>query len=137
LAPTFTGSCGVVPSSPAAGSFFNVGQTPVTVTGTPVGGGTTTTNMFIVTVNDTQAPQITCPADITTPATSGAGAVVNFNVTASDNCAGVGVNSDHASGSIFPIGTTAVMSTATDAATNTATCSFNVAVAAPVIISEF
>ena len=136
-APTYTGSCGVVTSTPARGSFFNTGPTTVNVVGTPVGGGATTNTSFTVTVNDTQQPNITCPADIVTAATSGSGAVVNFNVTATDNCSGVNVVSTPASGSTFPIGTTQVMSTATDASNNTANCTFNVTVAAPVIISEF
>jgi len=49
-------------------------------------------------------------------------------VTATDNCPGVTVESDPASGSTFPLGTTTVTATATDAAGNTSTCSFTVAV---------
>jgi hypothetical protein len=54
--------------------------------------------------------------------------VVNFTVTASDNCPGVTVTSTPASGSVFSVGTTTVNSTATDTSGNTASCSFTVTV---------
>jgi len=83
----------------------------------------------IITVNDQTPPTITCPANITvfTPVGS-CTAVVNFTVTASDNCGAVTVVSVPASGSVFPIGTTTVTSTATDACGMTATCTFTVTV---------
>ncbi len=49
-APTFTGSCGVVTSTPPSGSFFPVGTTTVTVKGTRQD-GTMTVSSFTVTVN--------------------------------------------------------------------------------------
>lgn len=57
-------------------------------------------------------------------------AVVNYTVTATDNCPGVTVTriAGPASGSAFPIGVTTVTHRATDAAGNTSTCSFNVTV---------
>jgi hypothetical protein len=94
--------------------------------------GTGPTCSFTVTVNDTQPPTITCPANIFVaaqahcpPTTS---RTVNFTVTASDNCPGVTVVCSPASGSIFPVGTTTVTCTATDTSNNTATCSFTVTV---------
>jgi hypothetical protein len=54
--------------------------------------------------------------------------VVNFTTTASDNCPGVAVVCNPASGSCFPLGVTTVTCTATDAVGNTATCSFPVSV---------
>ncbi len=51
-------------SVPACGSFFPVGTTTVTSTATD-GAGNTATCSFTVRVNDTQAPVITCPANIT------------------------------------------------------------------------
>ncbi|NOT50058.1 MAG: HYR domain-containing protein [Chitinophagaceae bacterium] len=83
----------------------------------------------IITVNDQTAPIITCPASfsVTTPFGS-CTAVVNFNVTATDNCGAVTVVSVPASGSVFPIGNTLVTSTATDACGMTSTCSFTVTV---------
>lgn len=123
-APTSTGTCGPITSSPASGSFFPVGLT--TVTATASGGGMCT---FTVRVNDVQPPTITCPANITVGNSPGqCGATVTFAPTASDNCPGVTVSSSPASGSFFPRGTTTVTSTATDASGNTATCTFTVTV---------
>src|SRR6188474_859214 len=84
---------------------------------------------FKVTVVDAQAPVITCPANITRVNDPGqCGAVVNYAVTATDNCTGVTVTILPASGSFFPVGITIVNAKATDAAGNTATCSFTVTV---------
>lgn len=115
--PTTTGGCGTVTATPASGSFFPIGTTTVTVTSTA---GPTCT--FTITVNDTQPPTITCPSNI---ALCGSQAV-SFTVTASDNCPGLTLVSVPASGSVFPVGITTVTSTATDAAGNTATCTFTV-----------
>src|SRR4029453_8521280 len=48
--------------------------------------------------------------------------------TASDNCPGVSLGSNHNPGDTFPVGPTTVTYTATDGAGNTATCSFTVTV---------
>jgi hypothetical protein len=56
--------------------------------------------------------------------------------TASDNCPGVTLTSDHAPGSTFPVGATLVTYTASDAANHTTTASFTVTVVdntAPVV----
>jgi hypothetical protein len=127
-APTSSGGCGAITCSPASGSFFPKGTTTVTCT-SGTGGGSCS---FTVTVNDTQPPTITCPANIavaapaTCPPTSGR--PVTFAPTASDNCPGVTVVCTPASGSIFPVGTTTVTCTATDTSGNTATCTFTVTV---------
>lgn len=86
---------------------------------------------FTVTVNDTQPPTITCPANVTAMTTAScpisAGGSVSFPApTASDNCPGVTTVCVPASGSMFPVGTTTVTCTATDASGNTASCSFSV-----------
>src|SRR5258705_6952848 len=56
------------------------------------------------------------------------GAAVSFTLpAATDNCPGVGaVTSTPVSGSVFPVGTTAVVCTVTDAHGNTQTSTFNV-----------
>ncbi|MGA9770894.1 MAG: HYR domain-containing protein [Blastocatellia bacterium] len=94
------------------------------------GGGGGTTCTFTITVNDTQPPVITCPANVTavTPTVGDPCTVVNFTTTASDNCPGVTVVCNPPSGSCFPVGVTTVTCTATDAAGNTATCTFTVSV---------
>ena len=124
-------------SSPASGSTFLKGPTTVTVTATDASGNQDV-DTFTVTVNDTQAPAITCPANIVVDAPEGeCAAQVNFSITAQDNCPGtVTINSSPASGSVFPVGTTTVNASATDASGNVANCSFTVTVrdkTAPVI----
>jgi hypothetical protein len=127
-APTTTGTCGTVTCSPASGSFFPVGTTTVTCT-TSAGPSCP----FTITVVDTQPPSITCPGNVTAVAAVSCpntlSTTVNFPPpVASDNCPGVTVVCVPPSGSIFPVGTTTVTCTATDASGNTATCSFTVSV---------
>jgi dipeptidyl aminopeptidase/acylaminoacyl peptidase len=79
--------------------------------------------------SDTTKPTLNLPSDITKEATGSDGAQVTYNVTATDeNPANPDVNCSRSSGSIFPIGTTQVNCSATDAAGNEATSSFNVTV---------
>ena len=123
---TLTGTCGNATYLPPSGSFFPVGTT--TVNASTTAGPSCT---FTVTVNDTQPPTITCPANITVnenPVGSH-GAVVSYPAPAiSDNCPDATVDSVPPSGSTFPVGTTTVTATATDGSGNTATCSFTVTV---------
>src|SRR4029079_121048 len=56
------------------------------------------------------------------------GANVSFSATATDNCPGTTISYSPVSGSFFPVGTTTVTATATDAAGHTATCTFTVTV---------
>ena len=130
FAPTATDNCPgtVVTSVPASGSVFPVGTTTVNVSATDAAGNTATCS-FDVTVNDNENPVVSCPADIVVNNDPGVcGATVNFAPTATDNCPGTVITSVPASGSVFPIGTTTVNVTATDASGNTATCSFDVTV---------
>jgi uncharacterized repeat protein (TIGR01451 family) len=118
----------VTRSGVPAGNIFPVGNTIVTYTATDASGNTATDTQM-VTVIDNTVPIISCPANIVVSNDPGlCSAVVTFSVTATDNCPGVTVNTDIASGSTFPKGTTTVNATATDAAGNTATCSFTVTV---------
>ncbi|HEY2974567.1 MAG TPA: immunoglobulin-like domain-containing protein [Pyrinomonadaceae bacterium] len=121
------GSLSVTRTGVPAGNVFPVGTTTITYSAND--GYNTGTATQTVTVIDNTAPTISCPADIIVSNAAGlCSAVVNFSVTASDNCAGVTVNTDIASGSTFPKGTTTVHATATDASGNTSTCSFTVTV---------
>jgi HYR domain-containing protein len=90
-----------------------------------------------ITVIDNTPPSISCPGNIIVNAISGTCASpVNFTATATDNCSVPTVTTDHLSGSSFPVGTTTVHATATDAAGNSSACSFTVTVKdidAPVI----
>lgn len=83
-----------------------------------------------VTINiDGTPPVIEVPADITEHATGPDGARVNYSATATDNVDGdVAVDCSPASGSTFPVGATQVNCSATDAAGNEATKTFNVSV---------
>ena len=77
-------------------------------------------------------PNITVPAEIVTPATSGSGATVTYSFEATDTDALVkSLNCLPASGATFPVGTTKVECTAVDGHENKATASFNVTVTAP------
>lgn len=81
---------------------------------------------------DTTPPSLTLPASIKTEATSSAGAVVNYSVAATDNVdTNPTIDCAPASGSVFPIGTTLVNCTATDASNNTASDNFTVNVDNP------
>jgi hypothetical protein len=114
-----------------SGSAFPVGTTTNTYVATDDAGNTSSCS-FTVRVNDTQAPTITCPGNITVTSPAGScTAVVNYTATVNDNCPGatVQVVSGLASGSAFPVGTTTVILRAVDAAGNvSANCSFTVTV---------
>jgi sugar lactone lactonase YvrE len=74
-------------------------------------------------------PTITCPGNIVQSTDQGeCTAVVKYTLTTEDFCPGVTVESSPASGSEFPRGITLVTATATDLASNTATCTFAVTV---------
>ena len=122
-----SGPCGEVTYSMPSGSFFPVGTTAVNVS-TASGSQCT----FNVTVTDGQAPAITCNSDITVQAPAGQNsAVVEYPpALVADNCAGATTVYDPPSGSSFPIGTTTVIGTSTDASGNTMMCTFKVTVTA-------
>jgi hypothetical protein len=83
---------------------------------------------------DTQPPVLVgCPTNQTLTTAAGATcATANWTApTATDNCTTPSVSSTYASGFCFPVGTTTVTYTATDAKNNAATCSFTVQVSQP------
>jgi HYR domain. len=118
--------------TPSSGSLFPIGTTTVVCTATDSHGNTGSASFTVtVTFADTTAPTFTLvPSPITAEATSAAGAVVAYTISATDNsgatpttdCAG------HGSGSTFPLGVTTVTCTASDAAGNSASASFPVTV---------
>jgi len=78
---------------------------------------------------DTTPPVLTLPANIAADATSPAGAVVTFTVTATDDIdPNPTVSCSPASGATFAIGATSVSCTATDQSRNTSSRSFVVTV---------
>ncbi|MFL6257850.1 MAG: HYR domain-containing protein [Pyrinomonadaceae bacterium] len=111
-----------------SGSTFPLGTTQVTATATDSAGNTTSAT-FSVTVRDTKGPALSLPPDIVVEAVSAQGAVATFSATAEDTVGGtVQVSLTPQSGSTFPLGTTGVHATATDAAGNTSTGTFKVIV---------
>jgi hypothetical protein len=91
--------------------------------------GNTGTGSFTVTVRDVTAPVLSLPSPISVKATSPAVAVVTFTATSQDDDGqSYPVTCTPASGSIFPIGTNTVHCSATDAAGNTGTGTFQVIV---------
>ena len=82
-----------------------------------------------VTVVDTTPPVITCPSNIVVTTCTNAGVVINYTITATDNCcSNVTIGSTPRSGSVFQPGITTVSCTATDCCGNVSVCSFTVTV---------
>jgi hypothetical protein len=115
---------------PAAGSLLPLGTTTVSCSATD-SGGLTTRGSFQVTVRDTTAPELSgVPSSIYAVTGSSTGMAVTYpRPTASDL-----VDPDPrvacapASGSTFPVGTTTVRCSATDASDNASTAQFSVTV---------
>lgn len=114
--------------SPASGAVFPLGTTTVACSVTD-SGNLSDTGSFSVTVVDSTAPLLALPGDMTAEATSAGGASVGFSTSATDAVDGLmSVACDHASGDTFSLGTTTVSCSATDAAGNPASGSFDVTV---------
>ncbi len=78
---------------------------------------------------DVMAPTVSCPDDMTVKTASDVGAQVTFATpSATDNDGTPTIETTPASGDMFPVGTTTVTVTATDAASNTASCTFDIIV---------
>lgn len=130
---------GVRSDASALSASYPKGITTIIWTATDASGNQSTCTQTI-TVTDTEAPVIAAIADINAIATSAAGAVVNYTAPiGTDNCPGATtvMTAGLASGSTFPIGTTVVTYTVTDASGLTASTSFNITVVgiAPVIVA--
>jgi len=76
-----------------------------------------------------------CASNITVTASSPSGATVSYTSSAGSGCAGAGITCSPPSGSLFPIGTTAVSCLATDACGQTASCTFTVTVVKPALLA--
>jgi hypothetical protein len=121
-----------VSCSPASESVFPIDSTDVICVAQDAEGNTADAS-FTVTVQDTTGPVLTVPSDINEEASSADGRVISFATSAIDAVSGsVGVSCVPASGSTFPIGTTAVDCSAFDAADNLGEAHFSVTVRRPV-----
>ena len=153
-----SGSCGAVSNTPGSGSFFPVGTHSI-ISQSELNGGTCT---FTVTVLDSNPPTIMCPPDVTVTAPEGethmSVAVGTPTINASGGGTVVAVRSDdtpavtdengtiiqpavvHAVTDPYPIGSTGITWTVTDAGGRKATCTQTITVVAaadrpPVTIS--
>jgi hypothetical protein len=113
-----------VTESPSAS--FGLGRHAVTLTASD--GAASDWCEGSVTVVDTAKPVITCPLSVEVTANSGLGLVVQYGVSARDNCGPAPFTCSHPSGLLFPLGLTNVTCTAKDDSGNTASCSFGVRV---------
>lgn len=108
----------VVTCTVVSGSSFTLGETVVTCTATDANNNTGT-GTFTVKVQDTTAPVLTVPADKTVEATGPQTLVELGQATADDSCPLVTITNN--APTTFPVGTTVVTWTATDANGNTST----------------
>ena len=128
----------------ASGSTFPIGTTTNCFTVTDASGNMASC-CFDITINDTEDPSITCPADVSVMTDMGQcnAVVINIAAMADDNCSVASVSYtlsgattgasplmgiNDASGTTFEVGVTTVEYLVTDASGNTLTCSFTVTV---------
>jgi hypothetical protein len=111
-----------------SGSYFDVGVTTATCI-TVDASGNADTSSFDVVVNDTEAPVLDNPGAVSVPNDPGqCGAVVDFVLTATDNCSETTIFYNPPSGSFFGLGSTMIKAVAIDAAGNADTLLFGVTV---------
>lgn len=137
VAPTATDNCSTpsVSSTHTTAFCFPVGTSTVVYTAADALGNKATCS-FNITVtynacaNDVTPPTIAnCPASQTITTTTNACKAATWTApTATDNCGTPTLTTSHASGFCFPVGTTTVSYTATDAKLNKSTCNFNITV---------
>ncbi len=106
--------------------IYPQGPTTVTFTATDSTGNSASCSVT-VTVVDTTAPEILCPADVRVEQGASGVTIVPLNVTAYDIC-DPNPNVTSNAPDTYPLGTTNVTFTATDASGNSANCSVSVTV---------
>ena len=119
---------GTVVCTPASGTTFQFGSTPVSCTVTDAAGRGASSS-FNVVVTSTAAPTLASHADVSNSVSSCTAPTVSYTAPVASGCNTPGtVVCTPASGTTFAIGTTSVSCTVSDAANRTATSSFNVVV---------
>jgi gliding motility-associated-like protein len=125
------GSSTTMTAGLANGALFPIGTTTVTYQVVDAASASNQCS-FDITVTDSELPSITCPPNQSVNNDIGiCGATITYAApVGTDNCAGSStiLQSGLTSGSLFPIGTSTVSYQVTDAALNTASCSFDVSV---------
>lgn len=113
-----------------SGSTFPVGTTTNTFVATDAAGNTSTCS-FDITINDTEAPVITCVPDATRDTDTGVCQYTvvgtEFDATFTDNCTSGTITNDYnasatLAGAVLPKGVTTIVWTANDGHGQTATC---------------
>lgn len=129
-----TGGCSTATLSAnlPSGALFPVGTNIVNITAADLCGHTNTCSFTAVVFPPVV---VTCPSNISTIATSPAGAQVLFDVTATGGCSTHTITTTPSSGDILPIGTNIVTAIANDACGNTNSCTFTVTVYPPVSVT--
>jgi hypothetical protein len=128
---SITNTNGTITASIAVACSATLGTNLVGLQVTDANNATATGNLTINVTAETTPPTIACPTGVTAIAARPGDATVVVNYPppmATDNCSVPTVACNPPSGSAFPVGTTTVICTATDAASNTAQCSFSVTV---------
>ncbi|MCZ4410580.1 HYR domain-containing protein, partial [Cryomorphaceae bacterium 1068] len=155
IVPTGSDNCSIasVVGDAASGDFFGIGTTTVSYTATD-GSGLTADCSFTVTVEDTEAPDLSCIGNVAVTVNQVNGTYLasggEFDPSFSDNCPGatlthdaaaelspqVGPNNESLDGWEFPIGTTTITFMAMDASGNIETCTFDITVESAVLSGE-
>ncbi len=126
--PTVTDNCSALAATNNAPGVFPIGATTVTWTVFDVNGNSSTATQ-LVTVVDAEAPSIVCPGDtaVTLYGSDYTFPDLTSLAIVSDNCSGsVDITQAPADGTVFSASELITVTfTATDAAGNSSTCSFN------------
>jgi hypothetical protein len=114
---------------PSSGSTFALGTNLVLCTAIDSVSNTVECS-FRVIIHDPFPAALHCPLDIVSEADANecSKSNVTFNATALDNCPGVTVICTPPSGSTFALGTNTVICVATDASSNSNSCSFTITI---------
>jgi hypothetical protein len=123
--PGATDNCGAVSTrcDPASGSRFPLGTTETSCTATDSAGNAASC-AIPVTVRDSEPPTLSCPAPVTAECVGGAASVKPPAATAGDTCALADVTQPAEAS--FPLGSTPVTYTATDASGQRVSCTSSV-----------